>query len=133
MATVRKRRWEYPKGSGKWREAWVLTYYPDGRRTQETFHSKKAADNRRREVEYEQEMGVHTVKRETVTVGEALDAFLADCERRHRIGDSMSGNSVFNYRYAAEHHIRPVLGELQAEPPNSSSVPRPDKRSSKFV
>ena len=79
MASVKKRRWTH---RGETKEAWVLRYTDnDRKRRMETFKSKKAADERRKVIEQEIDMGIHTAKRETVTVEEALDAWLRDGAR----------------------------------------------------
>jgi integrase len=103
MATVRKREW----GEGK--EAWILTYTDDaGKRRQETFNSKKAADNRRREVEHEIDIGVHVSKGETLTLFQAIDQYIADSERLFRLGDVTRGTVSNRTEYAKR--IPPCLG-----------------------
>jgi integrase len=107
MATVRKREW----GDGK--QAWILTYTDDNgkrrKRRQETFHSKKAADTRRREVEHGLDMGTHTAKGDSILFRDAAKAFLMDCQRRHRIGD-MTANGLRHYLYKLDHYAVPRLG-----------------------
>ena len=83
----RKRRWEYPKGSGQWKEAWVFNYTLNGKRRQVTCTSKKEADRERLKVETEIEEGVHTPVRETVSVEEAIEEYLRESERQLRLGD----------------------------------------------
>lgn len=103
-----------PKGSDKFKKAWAVAYTDaDGKRRQEQFKSKKAADKRRLAIELELELGVHTVASATVTVGELLDAWLADCERRHRIADNMAGYTLVSYRQQVENHLRPALGGIR--------------------
>ncbi len=110
MASVKKRRWTH---RGETKEAWVLRYTDnDRKRRMETFKSKKAADERRKVIEQEIDMGIHTAKRETVTVEEALDAWLRDCDRRHKWG-KIAGGTVKNYYVAAEKHIVPRLGYIR--------------------
>lgn len=108
MATVRKRCW----GDGKY--AWEVSYTDeDGKRRREKCVSKKSADYRRQIIEHDIEMGAHISKRETVTFKEAAEAWLADCERRHRVKDKMSGGTLRLYRDICRNHIIPVLGGLK--------------------
>jgi integrase len=107
MATVRKRTW------GEGREAFILTYTDSaGKRRQETFKSKKAADARRREVEHEMDIGVHVAKGETVTVNEAIDAYVEDCWRQQRLGDLVKA-TVKVRSYQLNKHVRQSLGALR--------------------
>jgi hypothetical protein len=80
----------------------------DGKRRQESFHSMKAAHLRRREVEQEIDLGLHTARRETVTLGEALEAWLDDCERRGLTGTTRGG-----YRGSIDRHLMPALGKVK--------------------
>ncbi len=111
MASVNKRRWTH---KGVTKEAWVLRYTDnDRKRRMETFKSKKAADGRRLVIEQEVDMGVHTAKRETVTLGEAVDAWLRECDRRHKIGDGMAGYTLNNYIRQAHNNIIPEIGAIR--------------------
>jgi integrase len=119
MATVRKRRW----GDGKW--AWEIAYTgADGKRRREKCCSKKTADIRRKTIEQEIEVGAHIAKRETVTVQEAAAAWLADCERRHRVKDKMRGGSLRLYRIAVKNHIVPELGSAKLSKLDSARIQR---------
>ena len=101
MATVRKLK-------GDRKKPFALNYTDnDGKRRQESFHSMKAAHLRRREVEQEIDMGVHIAKRETVTVGEAAEAWFDDCVS-HR---ELAGGTLENYRRSLDQHILPALGK----------------------
>lgn len=65
MASVKKRRWTH---RGETKEAWVLRYTDNDReRRMETFKSKKAADERRKVIEQEIDMG--TCSRRTMPRG----------------------------------------------------------------
>ena len=125
MATVRKRRWEHPEGSGKWKEVWEVAYTDeDGKRRREKCSSKKAADHRKRAIEHDIEMGSHIAKRATVTVKEAAEAWLVECERRHRVSDKMSGGTLRGYRYTVKVHIVPVLGGIKLNKLESERIQR---------
>ena len=103
MASVSKRKWTY-KGVEK--SAWVLRYVDKaGRRHSDTFPTKKAADQARIRIEGEIEMGVHTAARDTCTVAEAGDLFIAECERRLRIKDRMTRTTLSNYRNYTRHVV----------------------------
>jgi integrase len=117
MATVRKREW----GEGK--EAWILTYTDDaGKRRQETFNSKKAADNRRREVEHEIDIGVHVSKGETLRLYDAVDEYIRDCERLCRLGDMKNG-TVWNRKGCAK-RVPAWLGAMRVTDITSQDVQR---------
>ena len=91
-ATVRKRTW----GTGK--EAWILTYKDSGgKRRRENFQRNEGGRNiRRREVEHEIDLGIHTVRSRDGDGVErsSRDLFMKECERRRRLNDKMSGNTV---------------------------------------
>lgn len=92
MASVRKREWTH---KGETKTAWVVNYTDQGgKRRLKTFYKKKEADAYRTTVEVEIEKGVHTPARETVTFGEAADAWCRHCEWRHKVGDRMAGSSL---------------------------------------
>ncbi|EYR81870.1 site-specific integrase [Shinella sp. DD12] len=97
MASVRKRFPDDPKSP------WVCDYVDQsGTRRLKTFKMKKLADAFRMKMEAEISEGIHTSDRESVTVAQAADAFIRDCERRHHIGDEMSGSSLAAYRGAVK-------------------------------
>ncbi len=91
----------------------------------EIFKSKKAADERRKTIEQEIDMGVHTAKRATVTLAEAVQFWLRDCDRRHKIGDGMAGHTLQNYTTAAvdaisSSHHSTLIGHVPPRPPGSN-------------
>jgi len=97
MASVRKRPWAY---NGTIKEKWVVEYTDAaGKRRRHTPKSglKKDAEKVRQRVEAEIEAGVHTPQRETMTLREAADAYLRDCDRRCKVGD-ISGASFARYK-----------------------------------
>ena len=83
----RKRRWEYPKGSGQWKEAWVFNYTLNGKRRQVTCTSKRGGRSERLKVETEIEKGVrHARPRDGQRRG-AIEEYLRESERQLRLGD----------------------------------------------
>lgn len=113
MASVRKRKWTY-KGVAK--EAWIVDYAkPDGSRGHETFRTKKEAIAYRTTVEVEIRDGIHVAKAASATMREATEEFMRDCDRRHRIGDDMSGYTVRNYMIFAKKIIERFGGRLISE------------------
>jgi integrase len=123
MATVRKRTWESPIGSGKFKTAWEVSYTDeDKKRRREKCCSKKAADERKRIIEHDIEMGSHVAKRATVTLAEAADAWLLECERRRRVGDKMTGGTLRLYRDIVRNHIVPELGRVKLSDLKSARV-----------
>lgn len=111
MATVRKRKWVH---NGQAKEAWVVAYTDQGgKRRLKTFDKKKDADKYRTKVETEIEAGVHTPARETATFREACEGYLIECERRWRIGDKMSGNTLYKKRSIITNHLIPDLGHYK--------------------
>jgi integrase len=110
MASLRKRTWTY---KGKPATAWVVDYKDQGgKRRSKQFDRQKDADAYRRQVERELEQGIHVADRETVTFGEACEAWLDDCERRWRIRDRMSGVTLQGYRRFVRYHIEPAIGAV---------------------
>ena len=83
-----------------------------GKRRNPSFRTKKEALTALRKAQNEVEQGIHTPNRDTVTLGTALDAWLADCQRRHAIGD-LAGHTLSNYRHTAERSIAPTLGAVK--------------------
>ncbi|MRI57422.1 site-specific integrase [Methylobacterium sp. DB1607] len=111
MASVRKLRPDDPASP------WVCEYTnpATGKRHRITPKTglKKDADAARRKVEAEIEGGAHVAVSQTVTVKEAVQAWLNDCERRWKIKDRMAGSTLAAYRSKAKHHVIPVLGHIK--------------------
>lgn len=108
MASVSKRKWVH---NGVAAEAWVVRYKDHGgARRMKTFDKKKDADAYRLRVETEMSQGVHTAERATLTFREAAEHFIGDCERRRRIGDRMSGQTVDLYRRYIKRYLYPAYG-----------------------
>lgn len=103
MASVAKRKWTY---NGVEKTAWVLRYADKfGKRHSQTFQTKKAADQARLRVETEIDMGIHIAAGDTVTMKEAADKFIDECERRLRIKDRMTRTTLSNYRNYTKHVV----------------------------
>lgn len=109
MATVSKRITRY---KGEDRVTWVVRYTDiSGVKRLKTFATKRDAEAGRRQIESGIETGAHVADRATVTFGEAIQAWLSDCDRRHKIGDNMSGNTLRGYVGYANNHVIPSLGK----------------------
>ena len=101
MASVRKRKWTH---NGQEKEAWVVSYTDQGgKRRLKTFDKKKDADRYRIQMEGEIEAGV-TAWNESVTVAQAAQAFLDDCDRRWKKGD-ITGATFANYRKSSRYFV----------------------------
>ena len=100
---------------------WELRYMAEGKQHLRTFHSKKAADKARREIEHEIDMGIHAAKADTVTFGEVARAFLIDCQRRQRIGDNMGAYALHDYTNKIELYALPYLAETLLSDLNKSN------------
>lgn len=108
MASIRKRKWTHKGVEG---EAWVLDYVDNaGKRRQKTFDKKKDADKERLRIESEVAAGIHVAASATIKVAEACDRFLDDCERRRRVGDRMTGETIRGYRGGIARQIKPAIG-----------------------
>jgi integrase len=108
MATVRKR--PYHKGTPNERQVWVVDYFsPDKtgqqKRHIETFEFKREAEARRKEIDAEVEKGIHTPKRQSITVADAGELWIKQAEI-----DDLERSTVRQYRQHLDHHIKPFLG-----------------------
>lgn len=112
MAKVSKRSWTY---NGEKREAWIVRYFDaEGTRRQETFEKKKDADARRLKIENELSRGTHVASAKSCSMKDLAEAFLIDCERRHKAKDRMKWATVRNYRLFVRTQVLPVFGRLRA-------------------
>lgn len=111
MASVSKREWMH---KGETKVAWVVRYTDrGGKRRLKTFDKKKDADRFRTTVEGEIRDGVHVAESETLTFAAAAEHFIGDCERRNRIGDRMTGQSLDLYRRATRRYLIPRFGGMK--------------------
>jgi len=105
--SVRKREWQ-PK-MGKAKEVWILDYRDlNGVRRQKTFPTKKAADAFELKVKGELRDGIHVPEKETITVGEAGENWIIDCETKHELERS----TIEAYKTHLRLHIKPLLGKV---------------------
>lgn len=110
MASVKKVRWTY---KGVTREVWAVKYIDDaGKRRQRIPKSglKKDADALRLIIEREIGDGTHVARSASIAVEEAFDEWLIDCQRRHRIGDGITGQTLNCYRHDAKHVVAEIGG-----------------------
>ena len=109
MATVRKRT--YHKGTPNERRVWIVDYFSpaaDGgkpRRHIETFKFEREANARRKKIEAEVDKGIHTPKRESITVIEAGKLWIRQVEI-----DCRERSTLQQYRQHLDLHIKPFLG-----------------------
>ncbi len=107
MASVRRLKKDDPESP------WVVEYTdPSGKRRRATPKSglKKDAEKLRQKIEREVSDGIHVAQSETVTMRDAIEAWLQEIENRHRLGDSMAGSTLHGYRGAARVHVIPEFG-----------------------
>lgn len=110
MAKVSKRSWTY---KGETKTAYVVRYFDkEGKRRQETFDKFKAADAFRKKVEGELDAGTHVARADTFTVEDAGKRFIADLERRQRIGEAMTLTTIA-YRRNQQRHIDAAFGKVK--------------------
>lgn len=111
MATVTKRKWTY---KGEEKTAWIVRYVDkSGSRKQETFERKKDADQHRVKIENELANGTHVATSDTCTVRQLAELYMADVERRLKIGDRMTLTTVKNYRNFVFNHICRQFGHMK--------------------
>jgi integrase len=105
--SVRKRTWQPKKGRAK--EGWIVDYKDlNGVRRQKTFDLKKDADRHWDQVKAELRDGIHVAEKETITVAEAGDNWITDCEIEHELERS----TIDSYKTHLELHIKPFLGRV---------------------
>jgi integrase len=103
MASVRKRTW---KSGGKDKTGWVADYFDqNGKRHQQAFPTKRAADAFLVQARGEIAKGIHTPSSTSITVGEACERWLRTCEQKER-----SRSTLTNYRRIVKHHIVSLIG-----------------------
>jgi integrase len=106
MASIRKRTW---RSAGETKTAWTANYTDQaGRRRLKTFATKKAADAWLLKARGEMTGGIHVPERESIIVGEAGDAWLAQAE-----ADGLERSTLTAYRQHLALHIKPFLGAVR--------------------
>src|SRR4051794_11816843 len=99
MATVTKRIWK--KSSGEEETAWVVRYADQNKKWHlKTFKKKKDADAYRVTVEVEVGQGIHTPANKSITVAQAGEAWIRQCET-----DGLERSTVMQYRQHLDYHI----------------------------
>jgi integrase len=112
-ATVRKRKWTH---KGVQSEAWTVRYYDlNGVRRRKTFATRKAADTFSSTTTLDIQKGVHIPDRESVTVEQAGQLWLATNE-----DDELEPSSIKRNRQHLEGHIVPRIGSKRL---NQINVP----------
>jgi integrase len=103
--SVRKRTWV---SGGEEKSAWIVDYFDQGVRRQETFTRKKEADARWIEVGHEVREGTHTARSASITVKEAAELWIqaAKLDERER-------STVKQYQGHVDHHIIPLIGRAK--------------------
>ena len=111
MATVRKRTWTH---NGKRKSAFQTCYtMPDGTRATKSFARERDAKDYKLKVETEIEAGVHVPLSTAITFATLADLYIADCERRRRLGDKMTGLSLRLNRSTMKLYVRPRLAQIK--------------------
>jgi integrase len=111
LPRVITRRWEYPKGSGVFQEAYKVQYWHNGKRKSGgQFERLKDAEARAAELAAELRIGIHTPKSGTVRFSEALLAYTAELKKRVRHGD-MTKHGLATSIFRLERYALPFLGE----------------------
>jgi integrase len=104
--SIRKRTW---KSRGVDRTAWVCDYFDQsGKRRLKTFATKKEADAWVVTARHEVRQGTHTPASVSVTVTEAMERWLANCE-----ADGLEFGTVRQRRQHMKHHIAPFIGGVK--------------------
>jgi integrase len=107
---VGKRKWEYPKGSGKWKEVWTITYYDrKGVNKQETPFpdNKRLTDLRADQMRKELMDGHHVAPSETVTVEVAAKRWHEQMRR-----EGKKAGTLRQFSDCMENHIFPQFGKM---------------------
>jgi integrase len=105
--SVRKREWQPKKGKAK--EVWVVDYKDlGGKRRYKSFRTKKKAEDYEHKVLGELRDGIHVPEKETITVADAGDKWILDCEVEHDLEKS----TIDAYRTHLRLHIKPLIGEV---------------------
>lgn len=102
--SIRKRKWK--SADSVEHEAWVVDYVDlSGKRRNKQFDRKKIAEQFETTVRSELRAGVHTAESASVTVNEAGDRWIIDCEKA-----GLERTTIDSYRQHLELHIKPFLG-----------------------
>lgn len=103
MASIRKRQWT---SRGVERSAWVVDYFDQsGKRRLKTFATKKEADAWSVTALHEVKQGTHTPASTSITVTEATERWIADCE-----ANGLEYGTIKQRRQHLNLHIAPFIG-----------------------
>jgi integrase len=106
MATITKREWI--AGAGP-QVAWVVTYVDAaGKRRRKQFVTKGEAEGWELKTRTEVQRGIHTPERLSITVGEALDEWIAGREAA-----KVKRSTLKQYKEWSALHIKPLLGAVR--------------------
>src|SRR5690349_11731098 len=115
MASVRKRTW---KTGDVTKTAWVADYFDQtGKRRQKTFPTRKEADQWLVEARHEVAAGIHAPASASITVAEAADLWLAQCEV-----DQLERSTVAFYRQHVTHLVS-LIGHVRLADLTPSRIP----------
>jgi integrase len=102
--SIRKRKWTLARGVVS--ERWVVDYFDGGgKRRNKQFDRKKDAEEFDTTVRNELRSGIHTAERASITVSEAGDRWIKNCENA-----GLERTTVDSYRSHLNLHIKPFLG-----------------------
>ena len=100
--SIRKRTW---KSNGAEQTAWVVDYVDQhGKRRLKTFALKKDADAWAVTARHEVKQGVHTPASVSITVAEAFERWIADCE-----ANGLEYGTLLQRRQHLNLHVAPFL------------------------
>jgi integrase len=104
--SVRKRTWTTAQGETK--EAWIVDYVTDGKRTIRTFDKKKAAEAFETQMRSEVAAGTHVADSQSITVAQAAALWLKTAEQ-----DDLEKATIAEYARHVRLHIAPKLGHVK--------------------
>lgn len=108
-ATIRKRTW---KTGDATREAWVVDYTASGKRHLKTFSKQAEAKAWLADLLPEIKAGTHVADRDSITVDQAANRWIAACERGRDGGHPLEESTVRHYRQHRE-HLKSLVGNVK--------------------
>jgi integrase len=103
MSSIRKRTWT---ARGNERSAWVVDYFDQaGKRRLKTFATRKEADAWSVAARHEVKQGTHTPASTSVTVAEATERWIGNCE-----AEGLEFSTIKQRRQHLNLHIAPFIG-----------------------
>ncbi|MDR6304685.1 integrase [Nitrobacter vulgaris] len=102
--SIRKRAWKTSDGTV--RTAWVLDYFDQHRKRRlRTFDRKQDAERFQANTRVEIGKGIHIAERESITIKQAGDLWLAECR-----AENLEPTTVEQYSQHLRLHIEPFMG-----------------------